>query len=283
TFLSALGFAALLTAMPDLIYHQQVFGGVLNVESEELQYFGANAIGAASARMLGEFMLPHEFGFMFPLTMLGAVQMVRAQSRLFVVLCAWPLSVTAIHLPYAALRLRDLLGEFPVLMWWTAWGAASLFTMQTRRRWLKVAAIAFVLLVLSLRTQTTLARALTPHTAGFGYMLPAERKAFDQIARLTPENAVIAATLSSGALDLYAHRLTVRPTVWSVEQFDRFASAMNADGRPLFLLYDSPDLRLLREHLLASGKLDVVQQFSSLTFFGDREAEAGTLYRVMQY
>ncbi len=301
-FLAVLACVALLVALPDLAYHQQVFGSVINVESEELQYFRLDALGAAIARALSEFLLPHEFGFIWPLTVIGALRMARAQFKLFAVLLTWLLAVVAIHLPYAALRLRDLLGEFPPLMIWTAWGAVTFIAarrpadVKTNERMTDdttpirfptsypviILAIVFVLFALSLRMQTTLARTLTPHSAGFGYVLPSERAAFDAISQLTPNDAVIASTLSSGAMDLYAHRLTIRPNVWSMAQFDKFFEAMRLERRPMYLLYDSPDLRPLRDQLRASGRLEVVQQFMALTFFGDREAQAGTLYRITE-
>lgn len=309
-FLASFGICALFTALPDLVYHQQVFGRILHVESEELQYFRADALGTALQRLWNDFALGHEFGFVWPLTLLGAVQMARAQFKTFAVLAVWVAALLAFHLPYEALRLRDLLGEFPPLMLWTAWGAVSLLTVTTAttdKQWSKgwaiqasversshplsrslnryltaIAAILFVLLSLSLRTQTTLARTLSPHRAGFGYLFASEREDFDQLAHLTPPDAVIAVALHSGAIDLYAHRQTVRPNVWTAEDFDRFLVFMQREHRPVYLLYDSPDLRAQLDRLLAAQRLEPIAQFRDLTFFGERDAKAGTLYRVMQ-
>ncbi|MBI1802464.1 MAG: hypothetical protein HYR71_12635, partial [Chloroflexi bacterium] len=293
-WLVALCIGAGLTALPDLFYHQQVFGGFLTFESEELQTFSPDVTGLAFKRLWDDFALGHEFGFILPLTVLGAIQMARARIRAFAVMLAWVVVPLAFHLFYPALRLRDLLPETPPLVLWTAWGAADLLGADwqpnapqaiTRRpivrRLLAVAGIVFALVSLSFRTQTTVARSLTPHRAGFGYLSAEERTVFDSIGQLTPQDSVIMASLHSGAIDLYAHRLTIRSQVWTGPQLDVFLAEMNREGRAVYFLYDSPSLRDHLYWLMQGGRLERVAAFGNLTFFGEREAESSTLYRVV--
>ena len=87
---------------------------------------------------------------------------------------------------------------------------------------------------------------------------------------LTEPQAIVACSLNSGAVELYGGRQTVRPgralqpgASWTSDQWLTFAAAVQADGRPLYVLMDSPEmdapLAELRLHyrLEQAGELDV--------------------------
>jgi hypothetical protein len=80
-------------------------------------------------------------------------------------------------------------------------------------------------------------------------MTAEQRQAIGQLADRTPPEAVIAASLNSGAVELYAHRATVRPgamlqpsLAWTTDEWLRFVEALRAEHRPLYLLADSVEM-----------------------------------------
>src|SRR6185503_11737425 len=71
----------------------------------------------------------------------------------------------------------------------------------------------------------------------------------ERLQTLTEPNAVIAASLNSGAIELYGGRQAVRPgnqlqpgASWSEADWLAFAAELKAEGRPLYVLMDSSEL-----------------------------------------
>jgi hypothetical protein len=106
-----------------------------------------------------------------------------------------------------------------------------------------------------------------PAPPRFGAMTQAQRASFDSLARLTAENAIIGASLNSGALDLYARRSAFRPADWcspaNCKALDQFLVVTQEQGRAVYVLQDSaalaPVLNRLRKthHVEHIADLDV--------------------------
>jgi hypothetical protein len=163
--------------------------------------------------------------------------------------------VALFHLPYPYLRLRDLLFLFPAAAAVGAFGAVEA-AGRLLAGWKEAVRIAAVGLILA----APLARwhAAWPFAQGFytfGYLNAEQREALGRLDELTPPGAVIAASLNSGAVELYAGRETVRPAAWTAAQFDEFIEAMQAASRPVYLLDDGVELAPVVERLRAEGRL----------------------------
>jgi hypothetical protein len=76
----------------------------------------------------------------------------------------------------------------------------------------------------------------------FGYLFPEQRAAFDTLAGLTAPNGIVAASLNSGPIGLYANRTAVRPGYWSQAEWLSFVGHVMAEGRPVYILRDSTEL-----------------------------------------
>jgi len=83
----------------------------------------------------------------------------------------------------------------------------------------------------------------------FGYLLPHQRADLEGLREITEPDAVIACSLNSGAVELYGGRLAVRPgrdlqpgAAWTEAEWLRFVEALRAEGRPLYVLMDSPEM-----------------------------------------
>ena len=241
---------ALVVALPDLAYHRSVFGSVLTPESPEAYLFGVEHVGRTALLMLDSAVRRAEFGFVVLFIGYGVYRLAREDGRGLAVLLVTVAAVLAIHLPYAPLRWRDLLSIAPLLALLAACGLVAL----TRRAWelarsasggdwVAVAMAVLVLMTLSVRTRPVLARLFAPHRASFGYLDARQRQAFDEVAALVPEDAVVGSTLNGGAVELYTGRQAFHPAPWTADEFVRFVHLMAADGRTVYLLDDGEEMR----------------------------------------
>ena len=121
-----------------------------------------------------------------------------------------------VHLTYHSLRLRDLISLFPLVDLAVAYGAVTLVQrvrsfVGTRKErggsgvrlgaaFLAVAAIAWVILSLSMSRWAMIDNLWKPGWASFGYMRADNRAAFDRLAQLTEPDAIIGASLNAGAV-----------------------------------------------------------------------------------
>ena len=238
--------------MADLWYHWRLSGAIWQPESPESFLFSLAHIGRSAAAVLAEALRHNEWGLLWPLTLLGAWYLARRAPRVSAVLGLTVLALLAIHLPYGALRLRDLLSLFPLLALFTAWGAVAVLAQA--RAWAVravagqiVAALAVAVLIFALaaRTYPVLTSPWRPPHASFGYVTAAQRAAFAQVAALTEPNAVIGATLNSGALDLLSDRRSLHPADWTAGEWATVIKALQAQGRPVYLLDDGQALSLI--------------------------------------
>jgi hypothetical protein len=286
-FAGLFGFAAMLVAIPDLLYHQFVFGHFLKLESTELDLFSLSHVSATAHLMWQRAMSGNEFGYLSPLIAYGAYRMYATKRGQFLVLLIAVLGVLAVHLPYEALRLRDLLSLFPILLAWVGFGVGDLWKRipvgrgytTARSHVLAVSMLLALLLLPLLRTWPILSRPWTDYRASFGYMSEDERRGFDGLAAATVEPCVVGSSLNGGPIDLYAGRQAFRPAFWTVEELDVFLQEMFRQGTSVYLLDDGEALRATLEHVTAHYRVTPGAQLT-VPLFGDPDRISSRLYQI---
>jgi hypothetical protein len=295
--LALFGGAALLGALPDIVYRWRWFGGLLATETTELPLMGLKHIGPVAWEMLRAVLAAGEWGYLFPLALYGAYRLVRARHvrpQALVVGSAF-LAVLLVHLTYGSLRLRDLLSLFPLLDLAVAYGAVSLLRqaralareatgarrpLRLGRALLPAGAAAWIVLSLALSRWAMIDNLWKPGWASFGYMRAEQRAAFDQLAALTPPEAIVGASLNAGAVALYAGRDPVRPyDSWTTEEWHVFLQAMDRLGRPVYLLDDGGLMASFIEAQRGQCTLEPVAELWVPLFY-TRDRDTGWLYRL---
>jgi len=242
--------AAALLALPDLLYHQWVMGHWLRPESLELRHFSWAFVGPMAWLLVRDLLQPREFLYLGPLVLYGAWRQARRNCRAFGALATSLLAVLAIHLPYEALRLRDLLSIFPLLCFWAGYGVADLWGRlqrwrRTRRQPAFLPGLAFgaVLAVLLLaRTGFALQLPRAPDFDAFGHLNGFQRAGFARIGQDTEDTALIGVSLNSGSVELHSGRMAFRPALWSPQELYAFADDALQHGEPVYLLEDGLDM-----------------------------------------
>ncbi|MBI5302949.1 MAG: hypothetical protein HY868_12500 [Chloroflexi bacterium] len=302
-FLIVCAGAAFLVGLPDLWYHQVNFGSWLTPESHELALFSLASIAKSAPIVVGRFFAGNEFGYLFPFALYGAYRFAHDRAQAFVALMVWLVVLVGFHLFYEALRMRDLLPEFPVIALLIAYGIVALArdvdlwcgrlvrtggqsarpTVNVRCEILAMTltgVVIFLALVLFLtRTQFTLMRVVQPAKVTFGYVTAAQRASFDQLAALTPATAVIGTTMNDGALDLYAQRATFRPSDWSDAELFRFVETMRGAGRAIYVLDDGAETSAARRALMSRYGLRSVA-FLDVPLFSVVDGTPGMLWKI---
>ncbi|MBZ0317637.1 MAG: glycosyltransferase family 39 protein [Anaerolineae bacterium] len=240
------GGAAALMALPVLWYHNTAFGGPFEVGSKELGLFHIRYVPDTAEAMLRALLSGREFYYLSPFLLWGAVRLWTSFHRETVVLLVWGVVITVFHLFYAALRLRDLLPQFPILVLIAGVGiidmlyqAARVSKYQTFGR----VAVAFgIVSLIWLRTDAAIRLAIIPSFNTFGLLTVEQRDALDKLEANTPPDAIVAVSLNSGPVSLYAHRETVRPYEWTDEEWLKFVGAALESGYPVYLLRDGYEM-----------------------------------------
>ncbi len=286
-FIGLFSLSAFVVAIPDLLYHQLVFGHFLTPESTELDLFSLTNMPATTALIWERSLSGNEFGYLSPLIIYGAYRMYVERRGQFLVLLSAVVAILAVHLPYAALRLRDLLSLFPLVLVWGAYGTVDLWRRVPLRReevsyWpyaLRVVILLVLLLLPALRTWPILLRPWGSYRASFGYVSDEERKAFELLAAHTSEDSVVGSSLNGGPIDLYAGREAFRPAFWTEEELDVFFKVMFSEGRAVYILDDGEALRPSLDH--AKAHYEVLPFLHlSIPLFGDPEHISGVLYQI---
>jgi hypothetical protein len=277
------GGAALVIAAGDLWYHQTYLGGWLHPESEELALFSASAIPSSAGSLLQQAFAANEFGWLFPFLILGAVFYVRGHRTEFAAIAAWLGLSLALHLPYAALRLRDLLPEFPVVAFFTAFGLCfAVGKVMTGRRWQWAAGLLMFasLEVLLLRVWNTAPRVWEAPRPTFGYMTQSQRASFARLATITSQSALIGSTLNDGAIELYSGRSTFRPDAWSGGELREFLSVVATSHPDVYLLDDGSAMESVLEDLRDDFVIKRVATLDVPLFGNGPDSEPGSLWKV---
>ncbi|MCQ3929759.1 MAG: hypothetical protein DPW16_04815 [Chloroflexi bacterium] len=240
------GGAAALTALPILWYHNAAFGGPFEVGSKELGLFHIRYIPDTAEAMLRDLLTEREFYYLSPFVLWGFVRLWASFRRETITLSVWLVIITVFHLFYAALRLRDLLPQFPILVLMAGVGIMDM-VYQTARlsRYQTIGRIAVIFGIVTLvwlRTDEAIRLAITPSFNTFGLLTAEQREALDDLETSTPLNAIVAVSLNSGPVSLYAHRETVRPYEWTDEEWLKFVQVSLESGYPVYLLRDGYEM-----------------------------------------
>jgi len=275
SLLVASAVAAWIPALPVLAYHQVAFGSPFSVGSSELALFGWEQIPSTLATLLAGFLRPNEFAFLLPFLLWGARQLWQDLRLAAVVLAAWLVPLLLFHLPYPALRLRDLLPLFPVLALVSGVGVADwLHRVSNSRPERKAGAWAVTILLLWFRTVAVLgATAQGADFGSFGYLRTDQRAAFEDLRASTPPEAVVAASLNHGPILLYSHRSAVRPAYWTEAEWLEFVERARAAGRPVYLLIDGDEMEGPLNSVRSRYRLDQVISLPMPYFSNDGGSE----------
>ncbi|MBI2975388.1 MAG: hypothetical protein HYY33_00385, partial [Chloroflexi bacterium] len=250
-----------IVALPDFAYRTDAYGSPFAFASGELAQFSLADVPAVTLRLLTD--LAADFNVAVPFIIVGVIALLRRHHRLALALTLVLGPVILFHLPYHYLKLRDLLFIFPALCALAAFGAhaavssqwsdasgqksgdsnhRSRFTLHAQRSLFIVHCSLFILLAFRFNAQL-------PFLSGFytyGFLTAGQRAQIESIAALTPPDAIVAGSLNTGAVSLYAGRDTLRPgrllqpgRNWSDDEFLAFVKAA---GRPLYLLMDSEEM-----------------------------------------
>ncbi len=295
-FLAIAGLAAIVVALPDLWYHHLYLGGWLTPESHELALFSIGNIAPSIKALSDRFLAGNEFGYLILFLLYGTYRAARDEPRRFAVLAVWVMVLVGFHLMYAAVKIRDLLPEYPAVILLAAYGIVRLpldvrnwagtvaadagFSVAAAARQGMVAfAIFFALLLPAMRDRMTIMRPFLPAKVTFGYVTAAQRASFERIAALTPSNAIIGSTMNDGPIDLYARRATFRPGEWNPQECERFVQVMLGEGRGIFLLDDGTQTSAARRGL---GKKYTMRMVAALDvpLFGEVDGTPGALWQV---
>ena len=277
--------SAFIVALPDLWYHHVYLGSWLAPESQELALFAWNAIAPTFFAIGQSALVAAEFGWVCLFTILGSVLYARRARIQNIALWLWFGAALAIHLPYAALRLRDLIPQFPIVAFFTAFGivAGARALWMHQRVWATFLAAILIFFAFELsiaRVWNTLPRVLEIPPARFGAMTQAQREAFNTIARVTAQNAIVGASLNSGAVDLYAQRDAFRPADWSAQELNEFIVVTQGEGRALYVLEDNAALSRVLADLRAQYRVERVADLDVPLFGEGPIAQPGALWKI---
>lgn len=285
--LGLFALSASVVAIPDLLYHHFVFGHFLTPESTELYLFSLWHVPSTAVLMFERLMCGNEFGFLIPLIGYGAYRMYVEKRDQSLILITAVVGILVVHLPYAALRLRDLLSLFPLLLVWAAYGAVALWrlvpsdrrSISYRRQGAGVLIVLVLLLLPVIRTWPILPRPRGDYKASFGYVSAEERTAFDLLADYTEPGGVVGSSLNGGPISLYSGRQSFRPAFWTGEEFDVFLDKMFNEGTAVYIVDDGEALRPALDHVEASYDLVGLVRLA-VPVFGDPERVSGILYQI---
>jgi hypothetical protein len=276
----AFGLAAWLGALPTLWYHAQAFGQPFAVGSAELGLFGLNYVPATTLALARELFRTNEFLYLVPFMLWGLVRMSQGFKRELMPLALWAGVLLAFHLPYPALRARDLLSVFPVLALWVGAGAAEGLAWtfahppKVPKGLRQVLVLGAVILLLGARVRVTLLWPLHPTQFNtFGYLNAGQRAAFSEIQSLTPPEAILAGSLNSGALTLYSQRQAVRPGSWSIDQWRQFLGLAFEQRQSVYLLVDGEEMQAPRDALAPTYRLMPVAELALPYFYPDGSSD----------
>ncbi|MFN2157027.1 MAG: glycosyltransferase family 39 protein [Anaerolineae bacterium] len=276
--------AALLVALPDLIYHRVVFGGWLHTESSEWFLISARNVGPSLASVLEQGVLRREeLGYLVPFLGMGVWRLWRRQRAPLVILGSGAITVFAFHLAYEALRPRDLIAILPVAYLCAAAGILATWQWARRRQTLLAAlCVLCSVVLLGVRSWYTLVMPWRDDVVTFGQISTRQRAALERLRSLTPEDAVIGSMLNGGAIELHAGRGAVHPAPWRKDELYVWVDALLAKGRPFYVLDDGEEMALVLRNLGERYRLRTVTTLE-LPYFalgGGNLPRPATLYSV---
>jgi hypothetical protein len=276
--------AALLVALPDLVYHQAVFGGWLRTESTEWFLISVQHVGRSLLTILEQgLMRREELGFIAPFVFYGAGLLWRRQRRAAWIVGSGTLAVFLFHLAYAALRPRDLIAILPVFYICAAYGFVEAWRWYAAKRTVTAALLLVCCAVLiSARSVRTLALPWREDVITFGHVSAAQRQAFETLREITSSDAVVGSMLNGGAIELHAKRQAVHPAPWTANEMRLWTDALHARERPFYVLDDGEEMEGVLASLADAYSLRIVARLG-LPYFalgGGNLPQTAVLYRV---
>lgn len=276
---------AALSVAPVLAYHTLVFGGPFQVGSGELSLFDWQHMPSSALAVLRDLLRTNEFAFLLPFLLWGALRTWRLSPRAASLLLAWLAPIVLFHLPYAALRTRDLLSVLPILALWTGVGVADVLARTRQfgprgRGWAWLGVCLLVIGLLWARTRFTFQLNAGNFTT-FGYLRSEQRAAFDSLAYRMPAEAVVAASLNAGAIQLYTGRPSVRAAYWTADEWLAFAERAQAAGYRLYLLEDGVEMQAPRQALESRYPLTLIAELP-LPYFERTGSTRGVPVRLYE-
>lgn len=239
--------AALAMAAPDLVYHTVAFGAPWLTESREWSLLGPGHVLPNAWSMLVEgFDKRTEFGYLWPFLIWGLVDgwCHRLERGIWLVL-AWSLvGATGFQLGYQALRWRDLVSLLPWFAIWVAMGLQAFLQWLPASRW-RFAGITLVLVMIAGRCAWVLELPTQEVVSVFGHVTGPQREAYRQLGERLPADAVVATSLSSGAIERYAGHEAMRPASWDEQEFAAMLNVLRGAGREVWLLDDGDETEAL--------------------------------------
>lgn len=288
--LPVVGFAisAWIPALGVLWYHQVAFGSPFKVGSQELMLFGWEHLPITFARILYDLFRTNEFFYLIPFFLWGLFRLWQRSWQTLVIIWSGQAVVILFHLFYAALRLRDLLSVLPALALVTGFGMVDLWVraFKIENRFLRKSCLIALLICLGaalwLRTRITWQLPFSKSFNTFGYLSVIQRQAFGDLARLTPPTGIIAASLNSGPIYLYAGRSAVRPAYWSEEDWLSFLARALSNNYRVFLLLDGDEMEKPKVVALSHYRLVSIASLPLPYFHPDGSSENVTvaLYEI---
>ena len=239
---------AWLAALPVLRYHQIAFGNPFKVGSQELSLFALHNVPLNFIGISRDLLRTNEFFYILPFIVVGVFRLWKNFRCLMIALLLWPIAIVSFHLPYRALRIRDLLSIFPVIALFASVGMADLlgrFRYSYNASELGKYSIILFLVIISLflRTRVTWQLPFSKAFNTFGYLTEEQRLSFSRLSIIIPRNGIVAASLNSGPIILYANRPIVRPAYWSEEEWLKFIDLSSDSGQRIFILIDGEEMK----------------------------------------
>jgi hypothetical protein len=230
--------------VPDLIYHQAVFGGWLHAESTEWHLLSPGNVGGSFWAVLRQGLLRREeLGFVAPLALYGAWALWRRHRRAASILLLGAGAALLFHLFYQALRPRDLIALLPVLYLPAAYGLVELWRLAEARGRLGSALwLACCMTLLIARSERVLTMPWRDDVITFGHMREDQYRDLLALRAITPQDAVIGSMLNGGAIELFAGRSAIHPAPWGEKELGRWTDALLAQGRPFYVLDDGEEM-----------------------------------------
>lgn len=277
------GGTALVLASGDLLYHQFYLGGWLHPESEELALYSAGAIWNSASELYLAAFAANEFGWLTPFMICGALLYLRRIPIEAIALIVWLATTIAFHLPYAAVRLRDLLPEFPALAFLAAFGAvdaASYLLAHARLQWAAGLVLFAGIELGALRVWNTARGVFEPAQPIFGFMSASQRASFTQLEAMTPPNSVIGSTLNDGPIELYSGRRSFRPDGWSSAERRVFLDIERSANAPVYLLQDGAAMDGVLDDLVHDSQIRLITSLDVPLFGDNTSSSPGALWEI---
>ncbi len=277
---------ALVTALPDLIYHQQVFGGFLTVESLELEHFTLSAVPGTSRMLAENWFSAAEFLYLLPLLAAGTWNLARRHGHLLAYLTSCVALIVLFQAPYTHLKARDLMPILPILALVTACGVVWLAGRLARRS--KLATGLIVLALLSMLCQRSQPILMLPESRAFnnyGFLWATQRAEFEGLRETLPDRAIVGSSHHSGALELYAGVVPFRASRCDRYELDRLISSLQSEGRRVYLLDDSLSMARVLSDVAEFAQLQPAAYLYRLPYYtdaGGSDLRDLTLYEVIR-